>query len=337
MNAVLSLNKLEFIKAQLATYGGEKKEYGNRLMIRCPYHNDNTPSGSLSLSPVYAGAFRCFACGAKAGWDDLAPRLNLEPFKRGKPKEEYASNLMTQGEQFLDQQKKRYREDKFKFSNLPPNKRWRSIPTNLLIDLGGKLCVKWSADYERWSSTKFIYLPVIVNGEQEGFFRARLKKEQDQPSYLNAAGKWSFTHGLFPFDYSLALMRNLHSSTMVLVEGQRDALRLINEGIPAMCIFGTQSIGYDKVKLLELAGVRRLIPMLDGDDAGITGTQKIEEAASGMFQIQTLKLWDIKGSPYRKFAHLESPTKAAKEAGVELWDPMNCPQRILEDLKEKYF
>jgi CHC2 zinc finger len=83
MNAVLSLNKLDFIKQQLATYGGEKKEYGDRLMIRCPYHNDNTPSGSLSLSTTFAGSFRCFACGAKAGWDDLAPRINLLPFKKG--------------------------------------------------------------------------------------------------------------------------------------------------------------------------------------------------------------------------------------------------------------
>src|SRR5271165_5273473 len=121
MNAVFSLNKLEFIKQQLASYGGERKEYGDRLMIRCPYHSDNTPSGSLSLSPTFAGSFKCFACGAKAGWDDLAPRLNLQPFKRGEPKEEYASNLMTVGLQHIEQhleqqqqQEKRYREDKFK-------------------------------------------------------------------------------------------------------------------------------------------------------------------------------------------------------------------------------
>jgi hypothetical protein len=342
MNAVLSLSKLDFIKQQLASYGGEKKEYGTRLMLRCPYHNDGTPSGSLSLSPTYAGSFRCFACGAKANWDDLAPRLNLLPFKRGEPKEEFASNLMAAGLEHLEhleniEQKKRYREDKFRFWDLPKNKKWRSIPTNLLIELDGKLCVKWSDDYQRWSSSKFIYLPVMINGEQEGFFRARLKKEEDQPSYLNAAGKWSFTHGLFPFDHSLNLMRDLGSSTIVLVEGQRDALRLIAYGIPAMCIFGTQSVGRDKVKLLELAGVKRLLIMMDGDEAGINGTQKIKEAAKGMFRLRTIKLWDMQGSPYRKFANSENPTKVAKESGAELWDPMNCPQWVLDEIKEQYF
>src|ERR1700682_4756711 len=173
MNAVLNLNKLEFIKQQLASYGGAKKEYGGRIMVCCPYHNDTNPSGSISLSPTFCGSFKCYTCGTKAGWDDLAPRLNLQPFKRGAPKEEYASNLMTAGLEHLKQQQrkqKRYREDKFKFFELPENKRWRSIPTNLLIELGGKLCTKWSDDYQQWSSTKFIYLPVMINGEQEGFF-----------------------------------------------------------------------------------------------------------------------------------------------------------------------
>jgi len=337
MNAVLGLNKLDFIKTQLAAYGGEKKGYGERLMIRCPYHSDNTPSGSLSLSPTFAGSFRCFACGAKANWDDLAPRLNLQPFKRGEPKEEYALNFMTSSHEATEEQEKLYQEDKFKFWDLPPNKRWRSIPTNLLIDLGGKLCVKWSDDYQCWGKTKFIYLPVMINGEQEGYFRARLKKEEDQPSYYNARGKWSFTQGLWPFDHSIALMRSLKSSTMILVEGQRDALRLINYGIPAMCIFGTQSVGKAKVKHLELAGVQRLLIMMDGDAAGISGTEKIIEAATGMFQLKTVKLWDMRGSPYRKFLSHENPTKAAKEAGVELWDPMCVPEWVLDSIKRKYF
>src|ERR1700722_4541652 len=206
MDAVLRLNKLDFIKAQLATFGGEKKEYGDRVMIKCPYHNDNTPSGSLSLSTTYAGSFRCYACGAKAGWDDLAERLHLQPFKKGEPKEEYAVNLMTKATEFFEA-KKLYQEGTFKFWDLPPNKRWRSIPTNLLIELGGRLCLKWSDDYQSWGSTKFIYFPVNVNDEQVGFFRARLKKDPTgkAPSYLLAAragsGNWGLSHGLWPFDH----------------------------------------------------------------------------------------------------------------------------------------
>lgn len=336
MDAVLKLNKLDFIKAQLATYGGEKKEYAERTLIRCPFHNDTNPSGSLSLNSTYAGYFRCYSCGTRANWDELAEKLGLQPFKRSEPKEEYAVDLMARAEAFLEQ-KKLYREDKFKFWSIPPNKRWRSIPTNLLIELGGRMCYKWSDDYQRWGSTKFIYLPVNINEEQVGFFRARLKKEGDQPSYFNAAGHWSRTHGLFPFDHSVQLMQNLNSSTMVLVEGQRDCLRLISQGIPAMCIFGTQSFSDHKAKLLELAGVKHLLVMMDSDEAGMKGTEKVKEACTGMFKLTILKLWSMKNSPYLQFVDHENPTKAAKEAGVELWDPLSCPQWILDKIKRKYF
>jgi DNA primase len=336
MDAVLRLNKLDFIKAQLATYGGEKKEYGERVMIKCPFHSDNTPSGSLSLSTTFAGSFRCYACGAKANWDQLAERLNLQPFKRGQPKEEYATNFITQAAQFFEE-KKLYREDKFQFSDLPANKRWRSISTNLLIELGGQLCVKWSDDYQRWGKTRFIHFPVNINGEQVGFFRARLKKEADQPSYLNAAGKWSLSHGLWPFDYSMELARSTGHRTVVLVEGQRDCMRLLSNGIPTLCIFGTQSFGAAKAKLLELAGMSRLVLLMDGDGAGIDASARILNICQQMFEVKTLKLWNMKGSPYRKFEDHDNPTKAAKDAGVELWDPMNCPQWVIDRIKSKFF
>ncbi|WP_438451594.1 hypothetical protein, partial [Listeria monocytogenes] len=54
-----------------------------------------------------------------------------------------------------------YVEERLKFSRLPADKKWRSIPTNLLLELGGKMCVKWLDDYDTWSKTKFIYLPVM--------------------------------------------------------------------------------------------------------------------------------------------------------------------------------
>jgi DNA primase len=133
------------------------------------------------------------------------------------------------------------------------------------------------------------------------------------------------------------MMKDLGARTMVLVEGQRDCLRLLTLGIPAMCIFGTQSWSKSKAKLLEVSGVRRIVLLMDGDEAGINATEKIEASCAGMFKTVTMKLWDMENSPYREFLEHENPTKAAKEAGVELWDPMNCPVEVLEKLKDRYF
>jgi 5S rRNA maturation endonuclease (ribonuclease M5) len=278
----------------------------------------------------------CYGCGHKAPWDEVAPKLNLEPFTKGPPKDEYAMDFMTKALSYGDEEG--FEQGKFKFWPIPSGKVWREIPTDFLIELGGQMCYKWYPDYNRWGSTKMIHFPVEINGRQVGFFRARLRKAtDDQPSYLNAGGPWSKTHGLWPLDYASDLARRLKIKTIALVEGQRDALRLLLNGIPAVCIFGTQSWSEMKLSLLEIAGFDRVVLMFDGDDAGISATEKIRPSVRTMFKTHTVKLWNMKGSPYRKVAHFKNPSKAAKRLGLKLWDPGNLPQPVIDQIAERYF
>jgi 5S rRNA maturation endonuclease (ribonuclease M5) len=339
-DALQGARKLDFIRSQLDRYAGTKKETGTRMMVLCPYHSESTPSGSIWLGERGTGFFRCFACSARAPWDEVAPRLGLEPFVRGKPKAEASMDLlMSKALTALTSQSK-YRKDTFKFWPIPKNKKWRTIPTNFLRELGGRMCIKYDERYG-WSSSKFLYFPVMVNGHQYGFFRARIKKEKDKPSYLLAAAEsgsqWALTHGLWNFDYCRELMAKIGTSTVVIVEGQRDAMRLWMNGIPALCIFGTQSWTEDKAKLLEMAGVETVIVMMDGDCAGIDATNRIAPSLKSLFEVKVVRLWSMRGSPYIQFKDEPEPSKAAKAAGVDLWDPGNCPQRILDKLKTKYF
>jgi len=339
MNDALRLStRSQFISSQLASYSGPKREQGDRLFISCPFHSERTPSGKVDRE---RGTFYCFGCGAKCSWDELAAKIGLQPFIKGKPKDETSTDLFMQKALALLKNEQPFVQDRLRFTAIPKNKVWRSISTNLLIDLGGRLCIKYSKEYERWGSTKFIHFPVIVNKEQCGYFLARLKKHPDYPSYMLASAsvnqKWVLSRGLWPFDYSLELMKNLGSTSMVLVEGQRDALRLILSGIPALCIFGTQSWSDKKAQLLEVAGVTKLIILMDGDDAGIKASEKIKDRASSLLNVAEIKLWNIKGSPYLEFEDLAEPSKTAKLKGVELWDPCNAPQWIIDKLKFKYF
>lgn len=341
MDAIDRQNKFNFIRDQLARYAGQKKEAGNRMMILCPYHSERTPSGSIWLGERGLGRFKCFACPARATWDEVAPRLGLQPYKKGPPKDEEAMDLlMSKGLSLLTVQEK-YRKDKFKFSKLPRNKFWRQIPTNLLIELGARFCYRWFEEYQKWGTEKFIHFPVVVKGDTEGFFLARLKKKKDKPSYLLAAAidndGWSKSRGLWPFDLSLQMMKDMGLNTLVLVEGQRDALRLIMSGIPAVCIFGTQSWSDKKSRLLEISGVERIILMMDGDDAGIDATDKLKPQLKNFFDVVAIRLWAVKGSPYQLYAHYPEPSKRAKEDGVDLFDPGNCPAWIIDRIKSKYF
>jgi DNA primase len=131
---------------------------------------------------------------------------------------------------------------------------------------------------------------------------------------------WSLTHGLFPFDTAVKLMQDKGLTTMVLVEGPRDALRLIQMGIPACSILGTHSWSDNKRRLLEFAGVTRLITMFDGDEAGYKAHLLVRENVQKTFDYSAVKLWKYpipEGHPEDKL------------------DPGNCPKPMLVRLKKQ--
>jgi 5S rRNA maturation endonuclease (ribonuclease M5) len=340
------LRKRDFILDQLSRYAGQKLVSGDHVKILCPFHSEKTPSGSIRTgNNNYVGYFRCFGCGAKSNWDDLAPRIGLQPFKRGKPKEETTVDLGMDRLMQAAFQQERYKERAYDFDRIPANRMWRGIPTNLLIEIGGEMCTYEGYDqYKNWVEGRFLYFPVTINNEKHGYFVARQKKQPPLPSYLLAASvnnsRWSSTHGLWPYGYALELMQKLKSRSLVIVEGQRDALRLINHGIPAMCIFGTQSWTPQKARLLELGGVRRPIVMMDGDPAGISATEKITPTLRELFdEVKVLKLWNVQhpSNPYVQVKHLSDPKAAANSLGLDFLDPGNAPVEILDKLKYKFF
>jgi len=335
MNYVETQSKLDFVRNQLSQYAGPKKEQSGSIFVLCPFHSERTPSFRIFVNETTKnpGYGKCYGCGQYGGWDKLAPMLGLKPFKKEKPTEEYANFRLLPDEEAEEEQD--FVQEPMKFSDLPKNKRWRGISTNLLIDLGARVCRPINKEYGLLKPR--LWLPVYINEELRGYIKARFRKHPDWPSYINAKGPWSKTHGLFPFDHSIKLMRSLESKTMVLVEGQRDALRLISHGIPALCILGTQSWSSSKAKLLELAGVEKLILLFDGDDAGKEATELILPKVQFMFSVKTLKLWSMKGSPYIQFKDEEHPSKAAKKADVTLWDPGNMPEWIINKIKRIYF
>jgi len=220
---------------------------------------------------------------------------------------------------------------KFELHPLPKNKTWRTFDTRFLRKIGIQMMLT------EWN-TRMLYMPVLINGEERGYIKARLKKDPtgERPSYINSKGPWSKTHGLFPFDFSIKMMEELKSSTIVLVEGPRDALRLLSLGIPALSILGTNTWSQRKAQLLELYGVEQVLLMMDGDEAGILASERIGPDISEVIPTKLIKLWSMPNSPYHRYLKLK--TKEEKKAFKgNLWDPGNCPEEILLKIKRKYF
>jgi hypothetical protein len=316
----MNLKRLEHVIAELASYSGAKKTVGESTFVACPYHSERTPSFRIfhSASSNSPGFGKCYGCGVSAKFDELAPKLGLKPYAYSKPTQQYARPVVKPVEDVVP-------TESFDFRPLPPNKVWREISTNLLIDIG---CMKISQ-----YGSPFIWMPVMVKGEERGYIRARLRKAKDKPSYLNKAGKWSERNGLFPYDYSVQLMKDKGYKSIVIVEGPRDALRLLSYGIPAIALLGTQSWSKRKAHLLELSGASTIVLCFDGDCAGKGAEEKVIPDLKNLLNIEIFNLRG-KDSPYWAFRKEEEPSKCAKKKKVELWDPGCMPLRKVKQLRK---
>jgi 5S rRNA maturation endonuclease (ribonuclease M5) len=314
--------RLDHVLTELASYTGIKKPAGSdSTFVLCPFHGERTPSFRIfhSASSGSPGYGKCYGCGEKQPWDVFAPKLGLKPYEKSKPSVAYARPVVRplQEDENVDHV--------FRHTPLPEGKKWRGISTLLLKKVGASLVEQYG--------TKFVYLPVLINREERGYVRARLRKEADKPSYLNKPGKWSEKYGLFGFDYAVKIMRSLKIKTLVLVEGPRDALRLLSLGIPAIAILGTQSWTRTKSIILDLSGADKIILCFDGDCAGKNAVEYIRPQLKRMFTTEVFDLCD-EDSPYWAFRNRAEPSKSAKRKGVELWDPGNMPVFKVNQLRQ---
>ena len=315
----MDIRKLDFILAELASYSGVKKKVGDTTFVACPYHSERTPSFRIyhKANSKQPGFGKCFGCGAAHPWDEYAPRLGLKAYIYAKPSQQFARSVVKPLEDDMSVV--------FRHKPLPKDKVWRGIKTNLLIDIGCTLIKPYDET--------FIFMPVTIKGEERGYIRARLHKIKDKPSYLNKAGRWSELFGLFLYDYAVKMMRDKGLNTLVLVEGPRDALRLISLGIPAIAILGTQSWSKRKATLMELTGAKNVVLCFDGDCAGLKAEALVTPSLS---RLVTVSVFDLRGkdSPYWQFRNEEEPSKCAKLNKVELWDPGAMPLSKVRQLKQ---
>lgn len=303
--------------------------------IRCPFHKEKTPSGHLKHDPTEPnrlGHYFCFGCKKSATWNEVAAALGLQQFGNDAFKTDKVPNLdpsyydeilLKKGSSeggsgrdnpdliFLDL------ENDAKRAGIS-NGKWRGFPLEFLSSLKATLC------FSLMRESFFVYLPIYVNEKERGYILARIAKHATLPSYLNQpTGDWALRYGMFPFDSTIEMMNRKNLRTVVIVEGPRDALRLLKAGIPAISILGTNSWSRHKMRLLEFAGVERLILALDGDTAGKIATYGtndrkgiLEQSKEHFSDVRNMKLW----------IH-------AKKLGMEKLDPCTLPRPLLKRLK----
>ena len=247
------------------------KVSNNKAFICCPFHSRNgqlehTPSFLINLSSENGrkqGSGHCFACGKNATWKEIAKAIGIE------------GNINFDLEELGPTDLK----EKVVDTELPikwdKQKSWRGIDGKLLYKLKCKSLIKNKRD--------FIRIPVYQNGEKQGFIDGLVhRKSKKELGYINSPGKW-VSRTLFGFDYA----KSLETNWVVVVEGPRDCLNLLQYGVPAVAILGCSNLNKLKVELL-LANWDRLVCGFDPDEAGDKATEQLNKLVANRVPVKKI-------------------------------------------------
>jgi len=297
----------EHVKNELAALkatGYPVKAAGKSIMVRCPFHPDTDPSLSVNVGNPDAppGVFNCFGCGAHGSWNLLAQTLHLRPFTEEELRELRRIHLNGR----RPRETWRYQPPRH-LGELPPGFRYGRIGYETLKRYGAKVWVDPVLQEKR------LLFIVTVFGETLGHvslpyhrLTARVRRARYSP------GHW-VRRALWPYDHQRSGAR-----TIVLVEGLRDALRLLQEGIDALAMLGGRTVWTPYKRELVLAKEpKRIVVLTDGDPTGHRFAKQLVKEFRPLLPVRWFRL----------------PLREKTELPFDL-DPYNMPGKYLKKLKQ---
>lgn len=319
------------IMDELQKVDGPKGSTNDSIQIVCPFHEDTDPSLGVFMGigmAIPLGFYHCFGCGAKGHWNELADKLKLQKISG------------------INNKIKTVREVDSKLAKLKSNLEVVNSTTQLtklIKSIGNPAHFPWSDDLEwRGFSGKFVrtlggqylsephrrstelvcFFPVQIGKRYYGGFKAYLDKKGGRPSYINTGGDWTKTYGLFPYAYTEMMIKKYKLEYVVIVEGPRDAMRLIREGIPAISTLGARQFTREKLRLIMKLGVRHLFTMPDSDNGGKEFKAVVKE--------QIVAYNDRSPRPI-KYNNFSVPPIPGKKGKASKNDPFNMSYDLIEE------
>lgn len=323
---VSDADPFDIILEVLERYGGRQKSAGDWTMVCCPFHEDGSPSMGVYMRrddpfrPL--GTINCFGCTeGKGNWNKFARKIGETEIPDWEMKEHSIGNIGGKNldDELLGESGTTLRQ-LLKVMNAgeaqpwPEYINWRGIPGKVLAAIDGMIITD-----DRNEDIAALF-PVKVNGKVKGGVKAIYQKRYaKQLGYVTSDGKWVANYGLFPYDFVRKKITEQSYDFVILVEGPRDALRLIKLGIPALAILGSQAFTKTKTKLIQSLGVQYVYALPDNDKAG-TEMWKLLKAN---FQQHTGLI----------LKRLKLPRDKDEEGKLIKMDPFSAPVEVIKRLK----
>lgn len=280
----------------------------------CPFHDDHSPSMSVSRERQM---FKCFTCGAggnvftfvskyenisfveavKKVADKVGVNLNISNItsRVSKNKTEleimdyvtriFQNNLKSDyGTQALKYLKERNLKDEvindFRLGfSLPDNKELSNILGKKydlkLLDNLGLINIAGIDNYDVF--TNRVMIPITdIHNNVVGFTGRLINKDTKEAKYINSKETIIYRKGNVLFNYFNALEHIKKERSVILVEGNMDAIRMYSEGIKNVVALMGTNMTSEQVKILKNLRVP-VILMLDNDTAGGIATDNVGE------------------------------------------------------------
>lgn len=318
-------DNFDVLRDQLLQYGGRQKTAGEYQMIQCAFHNDNGPSCGVYMRRDHPtktlGFFHCFGCGASGPWNKLAEKAGLKPIKEWDNKEKRVGNPITEleehkllGEEALTLRKLVKEMKCAEAQPWPKELDWRGFDGAFIREVGGHII------NDNFNDTVAVLFPIKIAGKMRGGVKAiYVKRHKQQLGYVTMAGEWVNSYGLFPYEFTKRMIRDNEFDFVVLVEGPRDALRLLKLGIPAIAMLGANTAGRTKLLYVENLGVGYVYAMPDNDQGGDALWKNIKARLSK--KSLTLK-------------RLKLPREKGEDGKIIKMDPFCAPSWVMRNVKD---
>lgn len=295
------------------------------LWIRCPNPDhkggqERTPSLKINTeisqnARGYVGNFQCYGCGWRGDWNTLAATMGLPQWQgktigdgtlHGFPILPAEDELLTLNEELVDQESVPW----------PTSQDWRNIKGDLCSKLGGRMNL-------RGEELRLVF-PVRVFDETLGTITCMLEKVKGEKSYINSRGDWAHV-SMFPYDHVRGMFRRMRPGRrpVLVVEGPRDALTLVQAGIPALATIGSYTAWTEQKARLVLDLEPDLIVLaFDGDEIGQLATKVAARSFRGHARLRKLDFPEDEDP-----ADLDSERMVWLKGQIGRWLPTSSGQR----------
>lgn len=323
-------DNFDIIRDGLQRIGGRQKPAGDWHMILCPFHSERTPSCGVYMrrddTRRNLGSWNCLGCGEHGNWNKLAEKANVDPIKEWDSGEKVVGGVITRAD-----------EDKMLGSSeslggsltlrsiihqmgCPEAQpwvesiNWRGFKGEFLAKVGGMVID------DAYNDNIAVLFPVKVGRRYVGAVKAIYeKKYKKQLGYITMKGSdWVNNYGLFPYNITQMMIRKGHFNFVILVEGPRDALRLIKHGIPALAVLGANTMGRKKVLQILNLGTDIVYAMPDNDSGGLTLWRNVKSSFTDDSAI---------------IRRLKLPRDKDEQGKIIKMDPFNAPIQVIRNLK----